>query len=90
MELLFKILLFGTILTMAMMLVRVFRGPSVYDRLNGIFVIGDNVILVILLTGFITERVDMYVDIALSYGVLGFLSTVIIAMFLGGSKKDDD
>ena len=90
MELLFKILLFGTILTMAMMLVRVFRGPSVYDRLNGIFVIGFNVILVILLTGFITERVDMYVDIALSYGVLGFLSTVIIAMFLGGSKKDDD
>ncbi|MFR7990267.1 MAG: monovalent cation/H+ antiporter complex subunit F [Anaerovoracaceae bacterium] len=90
MELLFKILLFGTILTMAMMLVRVFRGPSVYDRLNGIFVIGVNVILVILLTGFITERVDMYVDIALSYGVLGFLSTVIIAMFLGGSKKDDD
>ena len=88
MELLFKILLFGTILTM--MLVRVFRGPSVYDRLNGIFVIGVNVILVILLTGFITERVDMYVDIALSYGVLGFLSTVIIAMFLGGSKKDDD
>ena len=90
MELLFKILLFGTILTMAMRLVRVFRGPSVYDRLNGIFVIGVNVILVILLTGFITERVDMYVDIALSYGVLGFLSTVIIAMFLGGSKKDDD
>ena len=90
MELLFRILLYGTIFTIGMMLIRVFRGPSVYDRLNGIFVIGVNVIVVILLAGFLTDRVDMYVDIALSYGVLGFLSTVIIAMFLGGSKKDDD
>lgn len=29
----------------------------------------------------------MYVDIAFSYGILGFLSTVIIARFLGTPDK---
>lgn len=88
MEILFKILLIGIILIIGMMLFRVFRGPSVYDRLNGIFVIGIDVIVIIMLTGFIDGRADMYVDIAISYGILGFLSTVIIAKILGGDKGD--
>jgi multicomponent Na+:H+ antiporter subunit F len=86
MNLLFKLLMVGTIGLIGLMLYRVFRGPSVYDRLNGIFVIGIDVIVVILLAGFVDGRADMYVDIAISYGVLGFLSTVIIAKFLGGGK----
>lgn len=84
MEILFKVLLFLMVLVIGLMLIRVFIGPSVYDRLNGIFVIGTDVIVVILLVGFIDGRIDMYVDIAISYGVLGFLSTVIIAKFLVG------
>lgn len=88
MEVLFKFLLIGIILVIGLMLIRVFRGPSVYDRLNGIFVIGIDVIVVILLAGFVDGRADLYVDIAISYGILGFLSTVIIAKFLGGNKGD--
>ena len=44
--------------------------------------------------GFASGRQDMYVDIALSYGILGFLSTVIIARYLGArldvSDKDEE
>lgn len=87
MELLFKILIFGTVLVMGLMLVRVFKGPSVFDSLNGIFVIGIDVIFVLLLVGFSSERQDMFVDIAVAYGILGFLGTMIIAMFLGGNQK---
>ena len=90
MILLFKILFVGTIILMGLMLYRVFKGPSVYDRLNGIFVIGIDVILVLLFIGFIDGRSDMYVDIAISYGVLGFVTTIVIAKFLGGKKKHDD
>ncbi len=86
MELLFTGMLVGTILMVGLMLIRVFKGPSVYDRLNGIFVIGIDVIMVILFVGFVDGRIDMYVDIAISYGILGFLSTVFIAKFLGGGK----
>ncbi len=88
MELFFKFLLVGIILIIGLMLIRVFRGPSVYDRMNGIFVIGIDVIVILMLIGFIDGREDMYVDIAISYGILGFLSTIIIAKILGGSKSD--
>ena len=86
MQILFTSMLVGTILMIGLMLIRVFKGPSVFDRLNGIFVIGIDVIMVILFVGFIDGRIDMYVDIAISYGLLGFLSTVIIAKFLGGGR----
>ena len=86
MQILFTIMLVGTIFMIGLMLIRVFKGPSVFDRLNGIFVIGLDVIMVILFVGFVDGRIDMYVDIAISYGLLGFLSTVIIAKFLGGGK----
>lgn len=87
MELIFKILIFGTVLVMGLMLIRVFRGPTVYDSLNGIFVLGIDVIFVLLLVGFSSGRQDMFVDIAISYGILGFVSTMIIAMFLGGNHR---
>lgn len=90
MDILFRILMFGTILLIGVMLIRVFRGPSVYDRLNGIFVIGIDVILVIMFVGYIDKRADMYIDIAISYGILGFITTIVIARFLGGQKKHDD
>lgn len=86
MQILFTAMLVGTILMIGIMLIRVFKGPSVFDRLNGIFVIGIDVIMVILFVGFVDGRIDMYVDIAISYGLLGFLSTVMIAKFLGGGR----
>ncbi len=86
MQILFTAMLVGMILMIGIMLIRVFKGPSVFDRLNGIFVIGIDVIMVILFVGFVDGRIDMYVDIAISYGLLGFLSTVMIAKFLGGGR----
>lgn len=74
------------ILVIGIMVIRMIRGNTLYDRLNALFVISTDIILLILFTGFVDGRVDMYVDIALSYGVLGFVSTVIIAKFVGGQK----
>lgn len=95
MEMLFKVLFWGIIAIVGMMLIRVFKGPGVFDRLNGIFAIGIDVIVILLLVGFAGGRQDMYVDIALSYGILGFLSTVIIARYLGAridpsDRKDEE
>jgi len=82
-----KLLLFllvGLLLIVFAMLFRVFKGPTVYDRLNGLSVIGTDVILILILLGFLENRVEMYVDIALSYASLGFISLVVLAKFLEG------
>ena len=36
--------------------------------------------------GYVDGRPDMYVDIGISYGMLGFIGSVIIAKYLGGNK----
>jgi len=89
MKIFFVILIFLSIFVIGTMLIRVLKGPSIFDRLNGIFVIGLDIIFVLLLVGYATDRADMFVDIAISYGLLGFVSTMIVAMFLGGTHKRD-
>jgi multicomponent Na+:H+ antiporter subunit F len=67
-----------------LMLFRVLKGPTVFDRLNGLGVIGTDTIVILILIGFLEKRVDMYIDIAISYGVLGFISLVVIAKYFEG------
>ena len=83
----FKFLLAAMVILVAVMLPRVFQGPTVYDRLNGLGVIGADTILMLILFGYLDGRPDMYVDIAISYAILGFISSVIIAKYLGGKKQ---
>lgn len=85
----FVSLIILSVFVIGTMLVRILKGPSIFDRLNGIFVIGLDIIFVLLLVGYATDRADMFVDIAISYGLLGFVSTMIVAMFLGGIHKND-
>ena len=75
------------ILVIGLMLQRVIKGPSVLDRMNGVGIIGADIILLIVLFGYIDGRPDMYVDIAISYAILGFVGFVVIAKYLGGRKQ---
>ena len=77
-------MMIAVVMVVAMMLQRVFQGPTVYDRMNGLGVIGADVILLIILFGYLDGRPEMYVDIALSYAAIGFVGSVIIAKYLGG------
>ena len=40
----------------------------------------------ILIFGFIDGRMAMYIDIAMSYSILGFVTTVILAKYIGGRR----
>ena len=82
----FGILMVCILFVIGLMLQRLFHGPTVYDRMNGLGVIGADTILLLVLFGYIDKRPDMYVDIAISYAMLGFIGSVIIAKFLGGRK----
>lgn len=59
---------------------------DVYDKLNYIFAMNTVVVLALLVVGFVDGRADMYIDIALSYSILGFVTSVILAKYIGGRK----
>lgn len=70
----------------ALMLGRALRGPTVFNRMNALGVISADTIILIVLFGYLDGRIDMYVDIAISYAILGFVGSIAIAKFLGGKK----
>ncbi|MGA6992405.1 MAG: monovalent cation/H+ antiporter complex subunit F [Candidatus Deferrimicrobiaceae bacterium] len=68
-------------------LYRVFKGPTVFDRMLGAGAIGTKTMVLILAIGFLFGRLDMFVDITLAYAVLNFIGTIAIAKFLGTEKE---
>lgn len=69
---------------------RVVKGPSVFDRLLGANAIGTKTLVLILLLGLLFERLELFIDIALAYGVLNFISTLIIAKYFSTEKALND
>ena len=66
MNVIWGILMVAVVIIIGLMLQRVFQGPTIYDRMNGLGVIGADTILLLVLFGYIDGRPDMYVDIAIS------------------------
>ena len=62
------------------------NGLTIFDRMNALGVIGADTILLLVLFGYIDKRPDMYVDIAISYAILGFIGSLIVAKFIGGKR----
>ena len=73
----------------ALMFLRVIRGTTVFDRLLAAGAIGTNAIAFLAFTGFIFERPDMFVDLALSYALLNFIGVVAAGKFLEQHAADE-
>ena len=84
MEALWGIFMVAVVIIIGLMLFRVFQGPTIYDRMNGLGVIGADTVLLLVLFGYMDKRPGMYVDIAISYAILGFVCSVIVAKYMGG------
>ena len=72
---------------LAAMTAMLFIRKKLFNKLNFVFAMNTLIILLIMVTGFVDGRVDMYIDIALSYSILGFVTSVILAKYIGGRKK---
>ncbi len=84
MNAIWMLLMLAVVIIIGLMLLRVFQGPTIFDRMNGLGVIGADTILLLVLFGYIDGRPDMYVDMAISYAILGFIGSVVVAKYLGG------
>jgi len=80
---LFVALLFGA------SLYRIAAGPTVFDRTIGAGLIGTNAVLLLVLIGVLYRRVDMFVDLALTYALLNFIGIVALAKFFERSRETD-
>jgi len=64
-------------------LIRVFRGPTAPDRVVGVDTINTMVIVGMVAFGAALREV-IYIDVAIVYALLSFISTLFIAKYLEG------
>lgn len=69
------------LLATSVALYRVLAGPVVVDRLLGLNVAGTKTIAVILLTGFLFDRVEFFIDIAFVYGMINFIGVLALSSY---------
>ena len=74
-------------LSMAASLIRTVIGPSVTDRIMGINMINTQVILFILVLSLFLGEGSL-VDIALIYGMIGFVAVVVFCKIYIGSDME--
>lgn len=69
---------------------RVWTGPTLFDRLIAAGLIGTNTLLLLVLIGFIYGRVEMFIDLAITYAMLNFVSVIAIGKYLEAKTEKKD
>ena len=70
----------GMAVAMAIMLSRLFAGPTLYDRVLAVNSFGTKTVLFLLVFALLVGRGDA-VDIALLYALINFVATIAILKF---------
>jgi len=79
----YLIVLFALLLCAIMAIIRVIRGPTAPDRVVGLDTINTIVIAGMVIFGAAFQEV-IYIDVAIVYALLSFISTLFIAKYLEG------
>lgn len=82
MRIVYFIVVAACLLFIFLMLIKMFREKAIYDKMNGLSVINTNVVILILVFGFLDGRPEMYIDIAIAYGILGFVGNIVISRYV--------
>ena len=79
----YLVVLFALLLCVIMAIIRVIRGPTAPDRVVGLDTINTIVIVGMVIFGTAFNEV-VYIDVAIVYALLSFISTLFIAKYLEG------
>jgi multicomponent Na+:H+ antiporter subunit F len=66
-------------------LLRVWLGPTIFDRLIAVALVSVNGVVIIVLLGFYLERPTFFLDIALGYALLAFLLPIALGKYFEGT-----
>lgn len=73
-------------LLMFLSLYRAVAGPTILDRLIGVNAIGSKTTTLLILIGLMYHRVEMFVDIALAYAMLNFITVLAASRYFQKRK----
>ncbi len=68
------------LITLALIMVRIVLGPTVFDRLQAANTVGTVAMLLLAVLGFLNGRPE-FLDLALAYGLLNIIGTIAVLKF---------
>lgn len=77
----FGITMVAILVTMALALSRAALGPTVFDRILAVNMVGTKTVLLIAVIGFLTDRPD-FLDLGLVYALINFIGVVALLRFV--------
>jgi len=85
----FMVATLALLLTLALMMVMLVLGPTVFDRLQTANSIGTVAMLLLAAVGFVRGRPE-FLDLALVYGLLNIIGTIAVLKFFKYGDLGDD
>lgn len=82
----YKIVLFILLLTTMVVVVRILKGPTRWDRLLGLNLLSAKFVLMIAALSLLENKYYL-LDVGMVYSLLGFISILFISRFLGQGGK---
>ena len=73
----YSVAAFAMLVTIALGLARAFMGPTIYDRILAVNMVGTKTVLLIAVFAVLSKRTDM-IDIALTYALINFIGVVAV------------
>lgn len=77
----FTVATIAILVTISLALARAFMGPTIYDRILAVNMVGTKTVLLIAVFSVLSERTDM-IDIALTYALINFIGVVAVLKFV--------
>lgn len=68
------------VVTMALALLRALMGPSAYDRVLAVNMVGTKTVLLLAVISFLFGRLD-FLDLALAYALINFIGVLAVLEF---------
>ncbi|QTF93578.1 monovalent cation/H+ antiporter complex subunit F [Halomonas sp. BM-2019] len=75
----------AVLLSIGCALTRAYLGPTLFDRLLAVNVVGSLTVLLIALLGFIVGRPE-FIDIAIVYALLNYIGVVAVLQFFESGR----
>ena len=77
----FTVATFAILVTIALGLARALMGPTIYDRILAVNMVGTKTVLLIAVFAVLSGRTDM-LDIALTYALINLIGVVAVLKFV--------
>ncbi|MCH4887311.1 pH regulation protein F [Acidaminobacter sp. JC074] len=74
------------LISIGIVFIRMIRGKNIWEKLLSLNLIAIMIVMIII-TYAVEYQIELIMDIAIAYSIIGFLSLILLAKFIAGGRK---